>query len=208
MFGRLIGGIKSGALGLFGFVRRVSQAVGGRLPSASTPWIAKVIFYIKLASIKVGFWVMAGWWYVTRPEGVGAKCLVFHKGKILLVRHTYGPDVWTIPGGRIKRNETPEEAAAREVCEETGFSMGQLYSLGDAWDEHYRKEERVHYFFGETEGEVPLIDPLEIREARWFGPLTLPFPVSARVIKALDLYDKFEAGTTIVLADAIIGGRK
>jgi ADP-ribose pyrophosphatase YjhB (NUDIX family) len=201
-------GLKSGILGAAGLAMRFGRWVLDHLPGSSTPWIARTVFLIKLASIKIGFWVMAGWWYVTRPEGVGAKCLVFRRGKILLVRHTYGPDSWTIPGGRIKRNETPEEAVVREVFEETGLTMGQLYSLGHAWDEHYRKEEQVHYFFGETEGDVPLIDPLEIREARWFGPLTLPFPVSDRVLKGLDLFDRFEAGTTVVLADAIIKAGK
>lgn len=38
-----------------------------------------------------------------------------------MVRHVHdGRDYWTLPGGGIEVDETPEEAAQREVFEETG----------------------------------------------------------------------------------------
>lgn len=40
--------------------------------------------------------------------------------KILLVKHS-DYDKWLQPGGHIEDNETPEEAATREVYEETGI---------------------------------------------------------------------------------------
>lgn len=45
--------------------------------------------------------------------------------KILLVKHKKNKK-WTQPGGHIEGNETPEEAALREVYEETGLRVRLL----------------------------------------------------------------------------------
>ena len=42
-----------------------------------------------------------------------------YKGKIVMCRHEKR-ETWEIPGGHIEENETPEEAARREIYEETG----------------------------------------------------------------------------------------
>lgn len=48
-------------------------------------------------------------------------CIVKKEDKVLLVRHTYGgaKGKLLIPGGYCNMNELPEEAACREVLEET-----------------------------------------------------------------------------------------
>ena len=53
--------------------------------------------------------------------------------KILLVKHKKNQR-WTQPGGHIENNETPEEAALREVYEETGLRVRLL-------GEHFPREE-------------------------------------------------------------------
>ncbi len=45
--------------------------------------------------------------------------------KILLIKHKKNKK-WTQPGGHIEGNETPEEAAVREVFEETGIRIKLL----------------------------------------------------------------------------------
>ena len=53
--------------------------------------------------------------------------------KILLVKH-HLYDRWVQPGGHIEDNETPEEAAMREVYEETGLKIKLL-------GEHFPRED-------------------------------------------------------------------
>lgn len=51
-----------------------------------------------------------------------ASGLVVDDGRVLLVRHrTLGG--WVQPGGHVEPRETPDEAAVREVFEETGVGM-------------------------------------------------------------------------------------
>lgn len=51
-------------------------------------------------------------------------CIVRRKKQVLLVRHTYGgaKGKLLIPGGFCHENELPEEAAVREVYEETSIT--------------------------------------------------------------------------------------
>ena len=51
-------------------------------------------------------------------------CLVTRGDEVLLVRHTYGraKDKLLIPGGYLNVGEMPEQAAVREVREETGVT--------------------------------------------------------------------------------------
>ena len=51
-------------------------------------------------------------------------------GDVLLLKHSYGPSVWALPGGGLGRGEDPEAAARREVREELGVDPGVLPS---AW---------------------------------------------------------------------------
>ena len=55
------------------------------------------------------------------PESACAIC--WEKDKLLLVKQSRpGRDTWELPGGKIELLESPIEAAARELTEETGFA--------------------------------------------------------------------------------------
>ena len=53
--------------------------------------------------------------------GVGA--VVIHESKVLLVQRAKPPFVgqWCIPGGKVRFGETLQQAAEREILEETGI---------------------------------------------------------------------------------------
>ena len=62
--------------------------------------------------------------YPNRPQAaVGA--IVFKENRVLLVLRGKPPsqNLWSIPGGRIKLGETLQEAAEREIKEETGLTI-------------------------------------------------------------------------------------
>lgn len=75
-----------------------------------------------------------------KKESRGAQCLLVHNGKVLLVRATYN-DYFSFPGGGIKRGETAEEAAKRELAEETGIDATKLHLVGEyVHDKGYVKD--------------------------------------------------------------------
>ena len=59
-------------------------------------------------------------------------CIVRKETQVLLVRHTYGgaKGKLLIPGGFCQENELPEEAAVREVFEETGITAKVRHMAG------------------------------------------------------------------------------
>jgi mutator protein MutT len=80
--------------------------------------------------------------------------------------------LWSLPKGHIEEGETPEQAAIREVAEETGITSSITKSLGviDFWfmAGGKRIHKTVHHFiFTEISGELtPQIT--EVDEVSWF----------------------------------------
>ena len=62
--------------------------------------------------------------YPDNPR-VAVGAIVFKNNKVLLVRRAQAPsqDLWAIPGGRVEIGETLQEAAEREIFEETGITI-------------------------------------------------------------------------------------
>ena len=63
---------------------------------------------------------------------VAATCIVERQEKVLMVRRANEPGLglWSMPGGYVDRGEVVEEAAAREVLEETGLEVEVQDLLG------------------------------------------------------------------------------
>ena len=89
---------------------------------------------------------------------------------------TQGRSAWQLPKGIIEPEERPEDAARREVAEETGLEGDLLRPLDKieywyVWDEEdgrVRIHKFVHFFlFRYTRGSTDDHDD-EVDEARWF----------------------------------------
>lgn len=63
---------------------------------------------------------------------VAATTIIEHGGQVLMVRRAVetGYGLWSLPGGYVDRGEVMEEAAAREVREETGLDVEVGYLVG------------------------------------------------------------------------------
>ena len=86
--------------------------------------------------------------------GVGA--VVIYRSKVLLVQRATPPfrGEWCIPGGKVRYGETLQQAAEREILEETGIviSAGEPVYCFDIIDTD-NTEKPVHYVVIDLEGE-------------------------------------------------------
>ena len=104
---------------------------------------------------------------------VGALAVIKDKeGRVLLVRRTYNADCpWALPGGWVQQNESPAEAVAREVEEETGVRVRVGAVLAVCRGPF---AELVVGYRCEIGADRPVVASVEIAEARYFPPSSLP----------------------------------
>jgi 8-oxo-dGTP pyrophosphatase MutT (NUDIX family) len=117
---------------------------------------------------------------------VDAVALVFDaSGRLLMVERKKQPGMWGAPGGKVEPNEHPDDAAVRELYEETGVIVDRL-DLADLG--HHDDNGRTVYVF-------QVRDPIDHERAqrqtgegalRWapladlFTPSTCPFAMPLR----------------------------
>lgn len=129
-----------------------------------------------------------------RSRGRGVKVIVEDaSNRVLLVRHTYGSRLWTLPGGRVRKGEPFVDAATRELAEELGITDQPLLEVGSYPHRCARRIETVGvcHCFGPSSPLDPR--PIEIAEHRWFDRAGLPPDLDNRVPAALGLLDGFRA---------------
>ena len=62
------------------------------------------------------------YWKTFKIKTFGVRVLIKKDDSVFLVKHRYG-DLWVFPGGGVKKEEPIEQAAKREVYEETNISI-------------------------------------------------------------------------------------
>ncbi len=75
------------------------------------------------------------------PTEVSAGGVVVDGGKVLVIRHARGE--WIMPKGHLEPGEEPEQAALREVREETGLEVRVVAPLGETSYAYRRKGEQA-----------------------------------------------------------------
>ena len=114
--------------------------------------------------------------YPGAPQSaVGA--IVSRSGRVLLVQRAHPPSqgLWAIPGGRIELGETLQEAAEREIKEETGLTIraGKPVYAFDVILRDDAGRVQFHYVIVDlladyVSGSVRAAD--DAYEARWVAP--------------------------------------
>jgi 8-oxo-dGTP pyrophosphatase MutT (NUDIX family) len=107
---------------------------------------------------------------------VGAMCFIERAdGALLLVRLSYR-ERWGVPGGLLKRNESPEEAARREVREEVGLDVVLVGEPAVVVASEPRRVDVIFRARPAREEDAPAAEPQspEIVEVGWFPADRLP----------------------------------
>lgn len=107
---------------------------------------------------------------------VAVGAIVVYDGKILLVKRNKAPhkDLWAIPGGSVKLGETLQEAAEREIREETGLTIKAkkpVYTF-DLIERDEKGAVRFHYVIVDLSADYvsgKLHPADDVRDARWFS---------------------------------------
>ena len=99
--------------------------------------------------------------------------------QVLLVKRGVPPYVgqYAVPGGFIREEESLEEAAKRELYEETGVRnvfLEQLYSLGDPRRDPRGRVITVAYYALISSEKLSLVAGADAAEAKWFPLNNLP----------------------------------
>jgi 8-oxo-dGTP pyrophosphatase MutT (NUDIX family) len=110
--------------------------------------------------------------HVVRATAPAAGCVVTDpdRGVLLLWRHRFISDTWgwEIPAGRVDAGETPEEAAAREALEETGWRPGPLRHLVSYQPSNGLSDQVFHLFLADGAHRVgEPSDPGESERIEW-----------------------------------------
>ena len=108
-----------------------------------------------------------------------------------------------LPGGGIKRHETPKEAALREVHEEVGITLTDVTYLGHYQSTRLYARDTVECYCAEVQDARVRVDEVEVFCAQWFDAEDMPPARSCEIEEPLALYRRYLAK----MGDVLPGGQ-
>jgi 8-oxo-dGTP pyrophosphatase MutT (NUDIX family) len=117
---------------------------------------------------------------------LGAAALILNdEGHVLLVKHSYGPLNWELPGGAAERGESIVGTAVREVREETGLRVIAQETMGVYYDP---ASDMLHFvFLCRRVGEGTQFESDgEVSEWTYWPPSALPRPISDFTVQRIN----------------------
>ena len=122
--------------------------------------------------------------YQYERPAVSVDCVIFgwdgsEELKVLLIQRARDPFAgqWALPGGFVEMEESLEEAALRELKEETGVQdvfIEQLYTFGKPGRDPRTRVISVAYFALVNLPEHPVRADSDASQAQWFGLSEIP----------------------------------
>ena len=119
---------------------------------------------------------------------IGVAAVVWRNGQVLMHQRkgSHGAGTWSFPGGHMEEGETPSQAIARELEEETGLVVAPSAFRANTFTTDIFRAEGKEYITLYLETECPIDSEPEVREpdkcagwwwvtpGDWPGELFLP----------------------------------
>ena len=115
--------------------------------------------------------------------------LIFHCGRVLMIRTRKWSGKWGIPGGKIERGESAEEALRREVKEETALDLRDVHFVMfqdcvDSGEFHRPAHFLLLNYTAESDSDRVVLND-EAEEFQWVDPreaLTMDLNMPTRIL--------------------------
>jgi 8-oxo-dGTP diphosphatase len=119
----------------------------------------------------------------------GGGVVLDSEGRVALV-HRPRYDDWTLPKGKLDRGESFEDAALREVEEETGVRCRLVRELPSSeYLDPKGRSKLVRYWLMEVEHDPGFVPNKEVDELRWLpveeAPVLLTYPRDAEILRSV-----------------------
>ncbi len=129
-----------------------------------------------------------------KEHSAGGVVIDSKKLLIILMNTLGGRKIWTFPKGHLEKDETAQNAAVREVREETGYQCRIKEKIFEAHYSFFRNgfkvDKTVDWFMMEKIGEQGVVEtPDEISDLKWLSideaEKTLTYPSDLKIINFL-----------------------